>query len=63
MTTFIEIRLEIRKLEAKNTLTENHKTRFDAKLVFKEIPLLMLTIQNKVLFIILPIRIKYCASK
>ena len=30
----MEIQLEIRKLEAKNTLTEYHKTRFHSKLVF-----------------------------
>ena len=38
----MEIQLEIRKLEAKNTLPEYHKTRFDSKPVFEEIPLLML---------------------
>ena len=30
----MEIQLEIRKLEAKNTLLKYHKTRFDSKLVF-----------------------------
>ena len=30
----MEIQLEIRKLEAKNTLPQYHKTRFDSKLVF-----------------------------
>ena len=30
----MEIQLEIRKLEAKNTLLEYHKTRFDSKLGF-----------------------------
>ena len=50
----MEIQLEIRKLEAKNTLPEYHKTRFDSKLgFFKKIPLLMLTKQNKALFIVL----------
>ena len=50
----MEIQLEIRKLEAKNTLPEYHKTWFDSKLFFlKKIPLLMLTNQNKALFIIL----------
>ena len=49
----METQLEIRKLEAKNTLPEYHKTRFDSKLVFQEIPLLMLTNQNKALFVIL----------
>ena len=50
----MEIQLEIGKLEAKNTLPEYHKTRIDSKLGFlKEIPLLMVTNQNKVLFIAL----------
>ena len=50
----MEIQLEIRKLEAKNTLPEYHKTRFDSKLFFlKKTPLLMLTNQNKALFIVL----------
>ena len=30
----MEIQLEIRKVEAKNTLPEYHKTRFDSKLFF-----------------------------
>ena len=30
----MEIQLEIRKLEAKNTLPEYHKTHFDSKLAF-----------------------------
>ena len=34
MTVFLEIQLEIRKLEAKNTLPQYHKTRFESKLVF-----------------------------
>ena len=34
ISAFVEIQLEIRKLEAKNTLPEYHKTRFDSKLVF-----------------------------
>ena len=29
----MEFQLEIRKLEAKNTLPEYHKTRFDSKLI------------------------------
>ena len=54
----MEIQLEIRKLEAKNTLPQYHKTRFDSELGFfvfclKKTPLLMLTNQNKVLFIVL----------
>ena len=52
----MEIQLEIRKLEAKNTLPEYHKTWFDSKLFFSKIipiPLLMLTNQNKALFIVL----------
>ena len=50
----MEIQLELRELEAKNTLPEYHKTRFDSKLVLcKKIPLLMLTNQNKALFIVL----------
>ena len=54
MTAFMEIQLEIRKSEAKNTLPEYHKTRFDSKLgFFKKTPLLMLTSQNKALFIVL----------
>ena len=48
----MEIELEIRKSEAKNTFPEYHKKRVDSKL-FYEIPLLMLTNQNKALFIIL----------
>ena len=52
----MEIQLEIRKLEAKNTLLKYHKTRFDSKLVFLEISLLILTNQNKALFIILTIQ-------
>ena len=48
----MEIQLEIRKLEAKNTLSEYHKTWFDSKLVFL-ILLLMLTNQNKAFFIVL----------
>ena len=50
----MEIQLEIRKLEAKNTLLQYHKTQFDSKLFFlKKVPLLMLTNQNKALFIVL----------
>ena len=50
----MNIQLEIRKLEAKNALSKYHKTRFNSKLFFsKEIPLLMLTNQNKALFIVL----------
>ena len=50
----MEIQLEMRKLEAKNTLPKYHKTWFDSKLVFlKKTPLLMLTNQNKTLFIVL----------
>ena len=50
----MEIQLEIRKIEAKNTLTKYHKTRFDSKLAFfKKISLLMLTNQNKAFFVIL----------
>ena len=50
----MEIQLEITKLDAKNTLREYHKTRFDSKLVFfNKIPLLMLTNQNKALLIVL----------
>ena len=30
----MEIQLEIRKLEAKNTLLQYHKTQFDSKLFF-----------------------------
>ena len=30
----MEIQLEIRKLEAENTLPEYYKTQFDSKLVF-----------------------------
>ena len=30
----MEIQLEIRKLQAKNTLPQYHKTPFDSKLVF-----------------------------
>ena len=52
----MEIQLEIRKLETKNTLTEYHKTRFDSKPVWskansKQTPLLMLTSQNNALCI------------
>ena len=32
----MEIQLEIRKLEAKNTLPQYHKTRFDSKLFFSK---------------------------
>ena len=49
----MEIQIEISKLEAKNTLPEYHKKRLDLKRIFQEIPLLMLTNQNKPLFIIL----------
>ena len=53
----MEIQLEIRKLQAKNTLPQYHKTPFDSKLGFikkkKKILLLMLTNQNKTLFIVL----------
>ena len=48
----MEIQLEIRKLEAKNTLPQYRKTRFGSKLIQKT-ALLMLTNQNKVLFIVL----------
>ena len=49
----MKIQLEIRKLEEKNTFPENHKTQFDSKLVLlKKIPFLMLTNQNKALFIV-----------
>ena len=34
MTVFMKIRLEIRKLEAENTLPEYRKPRFDSKLFF-----------------------------
>ena len=34
MTVFMDIQLEIRKLDAKNTLPEYHKTRFHSKLDF-----------------------------
>ena len=44
----MEIQLEIRMLEAKNTLPEYHTTRLDSKPVSQKIPLLMLTNQNKV---------------
>ena len=50
MTVFMEIQLEIIKLEAKNTLPEYHKTRFDSKLFFFLSHLLMLTNHNKTLF-------------
>ena len=50
----MEIQLEIRKLEVKNTLPEYHKTRFGSNLVvflsFFKNPLLMLTNQNIALF-------------
>ena len=64
---FYGIQLEIRKLEAKYTLPEYHKTRTDSKLFFKKIPLLMLTNQNKALFIVLTnqnkvLRIKIMSS-
>ena len=49
----MKIQLEIRKLEAKNTLPQYHKTRFDSKLFKKKTTLLTLTNQNKVLFIVL----------
>ena len=53
----MEIQPEIRKLEAKNTLPKYQKTGFDSKLVvFKKISSLLLTNQNKALFI----RITYC---
>ena len=49
----MEIQLELRKVEAKNTLPQYHKTQFDSKLFLflKKTPLLMLTNQNKALFI------------
>ena len=55
MKPFMEIQLEIRNLDAKNTLPEYHKPRFDSKVFFflKKNPLLMLTNQNKTLFIVL----------
>ena len=34
MTVFMKIQLEIRKLEAENTLPEHHKPRYDSKLFF-----------------------------
>ena len=50
----MEIQLEIRKLEAKNTLPQYHKTPFDSKVFFlKKAPLLMVATQNKALFIVL----------
>ena len=51
----MEIQLEIRNLDAKNTLLEYHKPHFDSKVFFllKKNPLLMLTNQNKTLFIVL----------
>ena len=53
MTVFMKIRLEIRKLEAENTLPEYRKPRFDSKLFFlkKKTLLLMVTNQNKAMFI------------
>ena len=64
MTAFMEIQLEIRKSEAKNTLPEYHKTRFDSKLgFFKKTPLLMLTHQNNELFIILTNQNKFLCIK
>ena len=60
----MEIQLEIRKLEAKNTLPEYHKIRFGSKLVFlKKIPLLMLTNQNKPFFIVLTNQNKVLCTK
>ena len=55
LTVFIKIQLEIRKLEAENTLPEYHKPRFDSKLFFfkKKELLLMVTNQNKAVFIFL----------
>ena len=47
---FMEIQRETRKLDTKNTLTEYHRKRFGSKF---EIPLLILTNQNKALFLIL----------
>ena len=52
----MEIQLEIRKLQAKNTLPRYHKAPFDSKLGFikkEKTPLLMLTNQNQTLFIVL----------
>ena len=53
MGNFMGTQLEIRKLDAKNTLPKYpQKTRFDSKLpVFNKIPLLVLTNQNKALCI------------
>ena len=54
MTVFMKIQLEIRKLEAENTLPEHHKPRYDSKLFFlKKTLLLMVTNQNKAVFIFL----------
>ena len=56
MTVFMKIRLEIKKLEAENTLPEYRKPRFDSKLFFfkkKKTLLLMVTNQNKAMFIFL----------
>ena len=54
MTFFMKIQIEIRKLEAENTLPEHHKPRYDSKLFFlKKTLLLMVTNQNKAVFIFL----------
>ena len=54
MTVFMKIQIEIRKLEAENTLPEHHKPRYDSKLFFlKKTLLLMVTNQNKAVFIFL----------
>ena len=58
------IQLEIEKLEAKNTLLQYHKTRFDSKLFFfLKVPLLMLTNQNKAFFIVLTYQNKVLCIK
>ena len=49
----MEIQLEIRRLEAKSTLPEYHKTQFDSKMFFlkkKTIPLLTRNNHNKAFF-------------
>ena len=54
MTVFMKIQIEIRKLEAENTLPEHHKPQYDSKLFFlKKTLLLMVTNQNKAVFIFL----------
>ena len=60
----MEIQPEMRKLEAKNTLPEYYKTRFDSKLfLFKKTPLLILTNQNKALFVVLTSQDKVLCTK